>query len=87
MANSDESKRQIEKIMAEIECPFEFQCYQSDSPDICSAKDIGLPDFILCCEEVPHECQFSIPFGHQHLCKCPLKIYLAKNDKDKAGRG
>lgn len=78
----DQEKR-IEDIIHQMKddqsrCSRDFSCLESAFANICKAKDFGLHDFVKCLEEKPHECSFSLSFGYGHLCKCPLRIYIAK---------
>ena len=70
----------IKKIIKKIECSKGFQCYESKFKDLCRAKDIGLKSFLLCLEE-NHDCNFSIFFIDEYLCKCPLRVFIAKELK------
>ena len=70
----------IKKIISKIECSKDFQCYESKFKNLCRVKDIGLKSFLLCLEE-NHDCNFSIFFIDEYLCKCPLRVYIAKELK------
>jgi hypothetical protein len=69
---------EAKKIMGEINCPKEFVCYESGLKILCSARDVGIDSFLECLERNPTECKFAFPFGLTHLCKCPLRVYIAK---------
>jgi hypothetical protein len=69
----------IENIMRGMECVKGFKCYELGFNNICHAKDIGIESFVECLERRTKECKFSFPFGHSHLCQCPLRIYVKKN--------
>ena len=69
----------IENIMRGMECAKGFKCYELGFHNLCHAKDIGMESFVECLESRTKECKFSFPFGHSHLCKCPLRIYVKKN--------
>jgi hypothetical protein len=66
--------------MKKIECSKDFQCYESKFKDLCRAEDIGLKSFLLCQEE-NRDCNFAIFFIDEYLCKCPLRVYIAKELK------
>ena len=74
-------KGRIKRIMNEIECSKDFVCYESNFRNVCNAKDIGLKSYLLCLEKQPQECNFSLFFVDEYLCKCPVRIYLAKKLK------
>jgi hypothetical protein len=73
-------QKKIKKIIKTIQCSKDFKCYQSKFKDLCKAKDIGLKSFLLCLEE-NHDCNFSIYFIDEYLCKCPLRVFAAKEMK------
>ncbi len=74
----EDHKEEIEKIIDSLKCSRGFQCYRSGFKSLCKAKDVGLESFLLCLEDAPQECRFSRPFGEAFFCKCPLRIYIAK---------
>jgi len=81
MPITDKHRLEIEKIMADSQCPADFACYRSGFEDVCRAKDAGLDGFAYCLEE-PAEaqrCRFSLSFGYRFLCKCRLRIYAARH--------
>jgi len=71
------TKEDIEKIISGMECAKGFKCNQSGFNNLCHAKDIGIDSFVECLETETKGCQFSFPFGMSHLCKCPLRVYIA----------
>lgn len=73
-------KEQIEKIIEGIECRKDFECYKSGLSKLCKAKDIGI-DSLLVCIDCDVNCDFSSMLGDYMVCKCPLRIYIAKNLK------
>ncbi len=74
-------KKKIEEIMALMHCPKDFECRKRGFEDLCQARDLGLETFVDCLYESPEGCRFSFSFGHGHLCRCPLRVYLAKHLK------
>ena len=38
----------------------------------CKTEDIGLESFVICLENKPKKCTFSILFGNRYFCKKPL---------------
>ena len=74
-------KNKIEEIMGEIQCPKNFNCIKSGLEVLCKAKDLGLENYLKCLESNPNDCKFALPFGYNHFCQCPLRVYLAKNLK------
>ncbi len=74
----EEDRKKIEEIMAGMQCPKDFQCAESGFERLCKAKDYGLESYLECLEENPYNCPFSLSFGYDHFCKCPLRVYLSK---------
>jgi hypothetical protein len=72
---------QIEQIMARMECAKDFECYKSGFEKMGRAKDGGLNNYVWCLEEdgKARDCGFSLSFGNGILCRCPLRVYVAKN--------
>lgn len=73
-----EHRKQIDKIMAEITCRKHFRCVESGFENLCKARDFGGNNYLDCLEADPAECPFAMRFDDQHLCECPLRVYLAK---------
>jgi hypothetical protein len=73
-------QKKIKKIINTIQCSKDFKCYESKFKELCKAKDIGLKSFLLCLEET-RDCNFSIYFIDEYLCKCPLRVFVAKELK------
>jgi len=74
----EHDKNEVEKIIEGMTCPKDFLCYRSGFTVLYKAKDIGLESFIECQEKNSWECIFSLSFGYAYLCRCPLRIYIAK---------
>jgi len=55
-----------------------FLCYKSKFDSLCKVKDIGMKSFLVCLEEKPRECKFSIDGGDCFFCEGPLRTYSAK---------
>ena len=77
-----DNKKNIEEIMSTMQCPKDFECYKSGFKKLARVKDIGLPSYVQCLEpDSVRPCGFSVKFGYLTYCKCPLRIYLAKEAK------
>ena len=74
-------KKEIEKIIGQMKCAKDFQCYKSGLKALCKAKDIGITSYLQCLEENAFGCQFSVRFGDKYYCECPLRVYIAKELK------
>ena len=76
----DEAQRKkVEEIIGGMSCPKDFQCAASGFEILCKAKDWGLEGHLECLEPDSRGCLFAVPFGHDHFCNCPVRVYLAKN--------
>jgi hypothetical protein len=71
-------QRQIEEIMSGMRCSKEFICYKSKFKQLCNVRDIGIEAYIECLEKIPSYCNFAFPFASVHLCKCPMRVFIAK---------
>ena len=81
MKLTQEQRQEIETIASGLNCSKDFRCYKSGFEKLCKARDFGMEEYIDCLEENPEKCEFSLPFGEGYLCKCALRIYIAKNLK------
>jgi len=79
MGNSH--KKKIEEITCRIQCTKDKKCYEANIENICKAEDIGLPTHLICLEENPQHCSFSLSIGGKYYCGCPLRFYIAKEFK------
>jgi hypothetical protein len=75
---TEEQKQRIEELLQECECGEDCKCHRSGFEDICKASDIGLECFVECQEEDANFRPNSFSFGYRYFCKCPLRVYLAK---------
>ena len=73
-----DNERKIREIIDGLKCPKDFRCYKSGFEYLCKAEDIGQDTFLVCHEKDSAGCKFSVSFGKGHFCKCPLRIYIAK---------
>lgn len=79
MEIDQQHKRQIEKIISQMQCSKDFKCYRQKFTNLSKVRDIGMETFVECLEEQPQQCEFLTPFGYKYFCKCPLRVYVAKN--------
>ncbi len=77
----EDLKQEIEAIISQFKCPKDFKCYKSGFETLCKAKDIGLESFLVCLENDPRECKFSLYLELAYICECPLRVYIAKKLK------
>jgi hypothetical protein len=76
-----EVRKKIEEMLAGMDCPKDFKCTQSGFERLCKARDFGIESYLVCLEENPSECPFAFAFGFNHMCQCPLRVYIAKKLK------
>jgi len=75
---NEEQKKRIEEIMAGMECEKDFECYKSGFKKIGRAKNEGLLGYVECLEDPDRLCKFKVPFRDSVFCKCPLRVYVAR---------
>ena len=71
-------KKKIKQIMGGLRCPKEFRCVTSQCHKVCKAQDFGNDYCLICLEDQPYACPFSVLFGRTTFCQCPLRVYLEK---------
>ena len=59
----EEMARRIAELMDNMECPKRFRCAESGFEELCKAGDIGLERYLVCLEENPPGCVFSLPWS------------------------
>ena len=75
-------KEELLDILCGLHCDKDFVCYTSGQIKLCKAEDVGFESYLVCLQEHPEECKFSLKlFGDRHFCQCPLRVYLAKKMK------
>jgi hypothetical protein len=77
----EEDRKKIEEIVDGMRCPKDFECVESGFERMCQAKDFGLERYLVCLDDNPRGCPFSLSFGEGHFCQCPLRVYISKRLK------
>lgn len=72
-------RAELQEIIAELDCPKDFQCYKSGFQILCKARDVGVQTFVECLEEYPQACTFSFSLYGWSYCRCPVRVYVVKN--------
>ncbi len=68
----------IQKIMAEMDCPKGFRCYVSKFEKLTPVRVYRGANVIRCQHEERRNCQYGFVFGDDIVfCKCPLRNYVA----------
>ena len=81
MQLTQESIQEVETIMGEMDCPFDFQCYKSGFEDLCGSLLVDGGKYIKCVNKKTVECKLSSLPGSEFLCACPLRLYVASKYK------
>ncbi len=68
----------LTELRKTTKCSKDFKCFTSGFKDICNAEDIALNAYVKCKEKNPVFCKFSLFFGTEYYCDCPIRVYLAK---------
>ncbi len=79
MEIAQEHDSRIQKIMRDMECPSDFECYKSGFENLSRAAIVGNARMVVCLEEKAKTCNYGLAFGHGYICKCPLRNYIARN--------
>ena len=81
-----EDKKNIEEVLVKqilggMRCPKDFKCTKIGLEQLCKAADIGDENCLECLEQDPSDCPFMINLRYVKICRCPLRVYIAKNLK------
>ena len=74
-------KKEIERIIGQLKCSKDFECYKSGFEALCKAQDIGMVSYLHCLEEEPRNCLFIVTTPDTNYCECPLRVYIARKLK------
>ncbi|MHC4116616.1 MAG: hypothetical protein ACYSWO_03820 [Planctomycetota bacterium] len=78
MQLTNDQKAEIEKIMAEMDCPKGFTCYASKFEKLAPVRVFRGADVIQCQHPEMADCKYARLFGSgMVLCECPLRQYAA----------
>jgi hypothetical protein len=69
--------QQIVKSMPGQKLLAECERYKSGLGFTCQAIDVGLDSYVRCLEK-DSDCPFSVPYAGSNFCKCPARVYVAK---------
>ncbi|MFH1716706.1 MAG: hypothetical protein ABIF19_05100 [Planctomycetota bacterium] len=75
-----EHRARIQEIIAGMRCQKGFECAEGRFETLCKARDFGDEQSLQCLEGRP--CPFASVYNtgfEIHFCRCPLRVYLAKN--------
>jgi hypothetical protein len=76
-------KQEYVQRMEELlqDCPKGLGMSKSDFGIPCQTNDMGLESFFECLEKNPYTCRYHLHFGGLLLCRCPVRISIAKELK------
>ncbi len=70
----------IQKIMAETDCPRGFRCYESKFEDLAPVEAFPGNNVVECRKAEESYCPMAFRFGvGTAFCTCPLRKYVALN--------
>ncbi len=81
MELTPEQEADVQKIMAEIDCPRNFHCYESGFEDLAPVQVMS-DNAVVCPKAKEYFCPMAISFGLNGilsimLCRCLLRRYAA----------
>ena len=68
----------VVSFMGELKCPKNFKCYKNKYDKLCKAEYFGETKVLLCLEEEPQSCTFTLSFNDTYYCQCPLRNFIAE---------
>ena len=74
----EEHEKKIKEIMAGMECPRDFACYELDFNPRCKVKDVALDNHLEIEGEHDYFCKYLVVSRGLGYCRCPLCVYLTK---------
>ncbi len=68
----------VQRIMAEMDCPKGFHCCESEFESLTPVEVIPGSKLVECLKAKESYCPMSFTFGlDSAFCKCPLRRYMA----------
>ena len=78
MQLTSKQESDVQKIMAEMDCPKSFPCYESGFEDIAPVKVLAGSTLVQCFKANESYCPKSFSFGKNTMfCECALRRYMA----------
>ncbi|MEE9223983.1 MAG: hypothetical protein V3U51_04465 [Thermoplasmata archaeon] len=63
----DKTLSEVKEIIDKTDCPKDFRCCKSGFDVLCKARDIGLDSFLVCLDDDPPDCVFSLTYGTKYF--------------------
>lgn len=78
MELTSEQESKVREIMAGMDCPKSFRCYESGFEDLTPVQVISRNGLVECHGAGKSLCTKCVRFGSDcAFCKCPLRKYVA----------
>jgi hypothetical protein len=74
-----EDAQRMEELLKD--CPKGIKIGKPELGIPCKTKEMGLESFFECLEKNPYTCRSHLRFGDLYLCRCPVRIAIAKELK------
>jgi hypothetical protein len=73
----EDLKRIAGDIAGSVHCASDYRCAAGGVEGLCEAYEFPFRQFLKC-SGGPSECPFRMPFNHDGICQCPLRLYLVE---------
>lgn len=73
--------QELNKLKSEVVCEKNYICIDLSFKDLCNAKFYSNFNRIECFDESTTSCVNHKPFGIKNICTCPLRKFIAINQK------
>jgi hypothetical protein len=71
-------QQRIEEIIRSISCSKDFVCYTSGFRNLCKVMRFAGGQMLECMARPDSTCEFRAAFGWGHICRCPVRRYIAQ---------
>ena len=79
---NDKARHEIAHLMSTMQCARDFACVKAGFEGLCEARDVGMEHNLICLDkQACQECGFGFTTGVAHVCRCPLRVHVAKTLK------
>ena len=76
MVVSSEQKEILREKIRRCGCTKEVKCIDTDFQDSAPVRSVAAGELLECYTDRAKKCQFALPFGATHFCRCPVRAYL-----------
>lgn len=78
MPVEEEQKEVIRKKIEACGCTKDTKCIDTNFEDVAPVKSVAAGELLECYTDRAKRCQFALPFGRTHFCRCPVRAYVYK---------